>query len=660
MAKLPTRHEVFGQRPSAVTNFPMATYDVSGLRRMAANTERTAGNLSKAFMKLGHRLASEAQAREDSQADVTWQQMLFDADRRQEEMLQNVDRNGLQTFAGDYDKEFGGRAESWVQGLAGRLQPGYAEKLAMQRRRRYAYNYKEQRNQLSSYAEMDISNLVDQYAIQAMGPDATPSDLTNMAMNIQSAMDSSPDLSPLKRQALLEAGFGKLSNAYIEAMIARGEDATGLLQDVIQGRAYRSYDPSGVRMYWTRDGKNELLDKSHPEFKRVSPDLISMVQTSWGVAGITKRLNINSGYRSRSHNKDVKGAKESQHIQGLAFDINTSNLSTNEKLRFLAQLSANGATGIGIGENIIHVDMGARKSQGGRAFWGYGPGGAVPGWAKQFAIDHKAGKFGGGHVSVNTVSGRLQGGQLMMFESGGRPDIVNPLGYVGLFQHGAPRLYDLGLYTPGKNETITNSVWSKSGKNAPGKWSGTFNLDKLNYKHIKTFEQYRASPGAQRAVQMVHIHQIDKEADKRGLLKYMGQTVGGIRITLDGIRNAAHLGGIGNVEAWLRSGGVKNASDKNGTTIAKYMALGQHSRGGPSPVFAFMKPLQIAGYMQKSAGINTLNTAMEWGDRAYEEYPDEYPAYLQDAEERGEISAEERKGAVEWADKRAKRDKDKL
>ncbi|MEB4998957.1 hypothetical protein RXP20_28820, partial [Pseudomonas aeruginosa] len=52
-------------------------------------------------------------------------------------------------------------------------------------------------------------------------------------------------------------------------------------------------------------------------------------------------------------------------------------------------LSANGVGGLGIGTNIIHVDLGARRA------WGYNNpagGGAVPKWA-QAAIDaHLAGK----------------------------------------------------------------------------------------------------------------------------------------------------------------------------------------------------------------------------------------------------------------------------
>jgi hypothetical protein len=52
-------------------------------------------------------------------------------------------------------------------------------------------------------------------------------------------------------------------------------------------------------------------------------------------------------------------------------------------------------------------------------------------------------------------SGRVLGGfegALVKFESGGKANLVNPLGYAGLYQFGAPRLPRWACTSPATNE----------------------------------------------------------------------------------------------------------------------------------------------------------------------------------------------------------------
>jgi hypothetical protein len=167
------------------------------------------------------------------------------------------------------------------------------------------------------------------------------------------------------------------------------------------------------------------------------------------------------------------------------------------------------------------------------------------------------------------ASGSLDA-KLVQSESGGDPTKVNPLGYVGAYQFGAPRLKDLGVYTPGAGENLAG--WSKTPANAPGKWSGTFNIP--GFPAVKTMADFRASPEAQKAAYSLHQQKTEQEIDSLGLGSYVGQTVGGVPITRDGLRAAIHLGGASGVQKMLASGGSYNPADANGTTLLDYAQMG--------------------------------------------------------------------------------------
>jgi hypothetical protein len=166
----------------------------------------------------------------------------------------------------------------------------------------------------------------------------------------------------------------------------------------------------------------------------------------------------------------------------------------------------------------------------------------------------------------------LQGNRaaLKARESGGNPSVVNQFGYTGLYQYGAPRLQSLGVYSAGDGEDM--GAWSKSGRNAPGKWSGRFNIP--GFPEVKTHEDFRRNPAAQEAVAEIDDAFKDREIVQNGLEKYIGQTVGGIPITRDGIRNMIHLGGAGGAKRALESGGAEDRQDANGTSVLEYARLG--------------------------------------------------------------------------------------
>lgn len=161
-------------------------------------------------------------------------------------------------------------------------------------------------------------------------------------------------------------------------------------------------------------------------------------------------------------------------------------------------------------------------------------------------------------------------GALRMRESGGNPGIVNQLGYAGLYQFGAPRLADMGVYQPGPGESL--DTWSKTPKDAPGKWTGTFNIP--GFPEVKTLADFLKNPAAQEAAYKVHDAKMDTEIKANGLDRFIGQNIGGITVTPEGIKNMMHLAGAGGAKRALESGGADNPRDANGTGALDYLRLG--------------------------------------------------------------------------------------
>lgn len=78
---------------------------------------------------------------------------------------------------------------------------------------------------------------------------------------------------------------------------------------------------------------------------------------------LNKPLIIRSGYRSPEHNARVGGAKNSQHMQGRAFDIDMTN---HDPSAFARAATKAGFTGFGFypRSNFIHIDTGPSRRWG--------------------------------------------------------------------------------------------------------------------------------------------------------------------------------------------------------------------------------------------------------------------------------------------------------
>lgn len=73
-----------------------------------------------------------------------------------------------------------------------------------------------------------------------------------------------------------------------------------------------------------------------------------------------------SGYRTPSHNKKVKGAKNSQHLYAKAADINADGYTPIELAAVIETLIAAGIMkqgGIGLYKNFVHYDIRGKKAR---------------------------------------------------------------------------------------------------------------------------------------------------------------------------------------------------------------------------------------------------------------------------------------------------------
>ena len=116
-------------------------------------------------------------------------------------------------------------------------------------------------------------------------------------------------------------------------------------------------------------------------------------------------------------------------------------------------------------------------------------------------------------------------------ESRGNYLIVNKYGYMGKYQFGKTALRTIGIHE--SSDFIYNTL--------------------LQEKAFFAF--------------MSRI----KSRLESDIKRYEGRKIGGVRITESGILAAAHLGGVGSVKKYLRSGGTSDFKDAFGTSVRYYL-----------------------------------------------------------------------------------------
>jgi uncharacterized protein YcbK (DUF882 family) len=81
---------------------------------------------------------------------------------------------------------------------------------------------------------------------------------------------------------------------------------------------------------------------------------------------VAKSISITSGYRSPEHNAKIKGAKNSQHITGMAADIKVTGMTPKEValvIEGLIEQKKMKQGGIGIYPSWVHYDIRGTKAR---------------------------------------------------------------------------------------------------------------------------------------------------------------------------------------------------------------------------------------------------------------------------------------------------------
>lgn len=86
-------------------------------------------------------------------------------------------------------------------------------------------------------------------------------------------------------------------------------------------------------------------------------------------ARMKRSIKINSGYRTKAHNKKVGGVTNSPHLIGVAADIHCPDSSFRFWLVVWALIY--GIRRIGIGKTFIHLDIDKREIKGQKIIWVY-------------------------------------------------------------------------------------------------------------------------------------------------------------------------------------------------------------------------------------------------------------------------------------------------
>jgi hypothetical protein len=129
-------------------------------------------------------------------------------------------------------------------------------------------------------------------------------------------------------------------------------------------------------------------------------------------------------------------------------------------------------------------------------------------------------------------------------ESGNKYTCENTMGYLGKYQFGKARLYDLGFSING---------WAPKG---------------LAPKKIITVEQFLNDPLLQEELFRKHVKTFSQYALKK-FGEYINNEVSGIKVTLSGLIAGAHLLGWGGVKKFLTEG--IDGKDGFGTKISEYI-----------------------------------------------------------------------------------------
>jgi len=203
--------------------------------------------------------------------------------------------------------------------------------------------------------------------------------------------------------------------------------------DTYTGR-FEGYSPGAPRpdmQSWEPQGQNAPVPnyEIQSQFDRTNmdPGAVSAFARFEQMAG--RPFQIVSAYRDPA-TAGPRSARNSQHYQGKAFDIDVSNLTPAERSQLIVQARQAGFSGIGVGNNILQIDTGPLRD------WGYDSNGYpvsdAPQWAGA-ALQTPVGQAGASGA-VGGMSGAMAQGMPGFYMDQAS---VDPRAYTSLLLGGA-------------------------------------------------------------------------------------------------------------------------------------------------------------------------------------------------------------------------------
>ncbi len=98
----------------------------------------------------------------------------------------------------------------------------------------------------------------------------------------------------------------------------------------------------------------------------LKPELVTLLKKVERHYG--KKIVVTSGYRSKSYNRRVRGARNSQHMYCKAADIRVPGVSKAALARYARTLPGIGGVGTYCRSSFVHLDVGKRRNW----HWGCG------------------------------------------------------------------------------------------------------------------------------------------------------------------------------------------------------------------------------------------------------------------------------------------------
>ena len=174
---------------------------------------------------------------------------------------------------------------------------------------------------------------------------------------------------------------------------------------------------------------------------------------------------------------------------------------------------------------------------------------------------------------------------------------INAGGYTGRYQFGTAALTSAGMYQPAPGENVSKNEWRGSVVLPDGR--------------RLTQQEFANDQGAQEIAKGGHEKNLDREIAARGLDRYVGTTVMGQPVTRQMLYSLMHFGGPQGAENYLKSGGIADPADANGTRMSQYYGRVMGNGGGSAPAgMPSLSPGTSARMPTSSVDYNPMLTSL--------------------------------------------------